>query len=386
MPKRRGHGEGTIFQRKDGRWCAAITTGRDASGKLKRSYIYGKTRKEVQEELTKSLRDQQQGLLVDPSRQTVREFLMRWLEDCVKGTAAPKTYEDYGCVVRRHLIPTIGPIQLTKLSPQHLQRLYREKQDSGLTRMVQLIHAVLHRALNQALKWNIVPRNVADAVDVPRVAKKEMRALSPEEAGKFLEAAQDDRLHALYVLTVSTGLRLGEVLGLKWLDTDLDAGTIQVQRALQWGKDGFYFTEPKTARSRRIVMLPAMAVTALKKHRAKQAEERLALGEVWQDIGMVFTSTIGTPLNPSDLRNRSFHKILERAGLPRIRFHDLRHTAASLLLAAGENPKVVQEMLGHSTIRMTMDTYSHTIPSLQKQAAAKMDSILTAASGKSVKA
>ena len=387
--KHRGHGEGSIYRRADGRWCAAISTERDATGKVKRQYIYGLTRKQVADELTKALVDRQHGIPLDPTRQTTAQFLTHWLEDTVRGRVALNTYEAYRTTIEKHLIPGIGSIPLAKLTPQHLQNLYREKQDTGLTRRVQMMHAILHKALDQAVKWGLAPRNVCDLVDGPRVARREMKVLSPPEVGRFLEAGKDDRLFALFVLAVTTGLRLGEVLGLKWGDVDMTEGMVQVQRSLQWGKVavegepgerawGYYFTEPKTARSRRTVVLPEVALTALRKHRIQQVEERLKLGEVWEDHGLVFTTGIGTPLDPSQVRTRSFHPLLEKAGLPRIRFHDLRHTAATLLLAAGENPKVIQEMLGHSSISMTLDRYSHVIPSMQRQAAAKMDAILKA--------
>lgn len=377
--KQRGNGEGSIFQRKDGRWCGVVTTGRDAKGRLKRRYVYRNTRTEVKDALTKLLADQQKGLPIDPPRQTVAEFLVSWVEDAVKGTSAPNTYNNYRHIIHQHLVPAIGALQMAKLSPQHLQRLYREKQDAGYTRTVRLCHAVLHRALGQAAKWGLVARNVAALVDAPRVARTEMQALFQEEAMKLLDASQEDRLHAMYVLAVTCGPRQGELLGLKWEDVDLQAATVQIRRQLQWIDGEPKRTELKTTKSRRTVMLPSMAVTALKKHRARQAEERLKLGEIWQDWGLVFCTTLGTPISKSTMIRRSFHPLLEKAGLPKIRFHDLRHTAATLLLAAGENPKVVAEMLGHSTVNMTLNVYAHVTPTMQKQAAARMDAILTAA-------
>jgi len=381
-PKRRGPGEGTICQRKDGYWCASLTVGQDGQGRQKRAWFYGKSFKEVQDKLTRAKSDLQRGIFGDPDRQTVKVFLNHWLEDTVKGKNKPRTFESYDGVVQRHIIPAIGSVRLTKLTPQHLQRLYREKQDEGLTRAVRLIHAVLHRSLNQALKWGLVYRNVADMVDAPRVAKKEMQVLTPEEAGQFLEAAKDDRLNALYVLAVTCGLRQGELLGLKWADIDWKGGTLQIQRQLQYLDGEFQFTELKSAKARRTVALPVMAVAALKKHRSQQNETRLALGEDWQDMDLMFTSEVGTPLHKSSLRIRSFNPILDKAGLPRIRFHDLRHTAATLLLAQGVHPKLVQEQLGHSQISLTLDTYSHVLPAMQREVASKMDAIFAFKEGR----
>lgn len=378
MPKRRGHGEGSIYQRKDGRWCATVTVGRDATGKLKRRYIYGATAKEVQEKKTRLLADQLNGLPVEPSKQNLKQFLETWLEDTAKTSVAPRTYARYESLVRVHIVPALGNIALGKLSAQHLQRFYRQKQEAGEHNIAKKCHVLLHRALGQALRWGLVPRNVADLVDAPRVPHKEMKVLTPEEAQKFLEAAQGDRFYALYALAIACGLRLGELLGLKWEDIDFGAGTLQVRRQLQWVKGGPQFMEPKTKQSRRTIFLPPLAVTALKEHRKKQREERLRLADVWQDNGLVFCTEIGTPINPPNLHRRSFRPILERAGVTRVRFHDLRHTCATLLLMEGTNPRVVQEQLGHSNIATTLGLYSHVLPSMKKQVADTMESILTA--------
>lgn len=378
MPKHRGHGEGSIYKRKDGRFCAQVTVGRDATGKLKRRYIYGTTAREVQEKKTRLLADRLNGLPVDVTKQTVGQYLLDWLENVVHGTLAPKTYLRYRSTVTKHLVPALGNIPLAKLSPQHLQRFYRELQNGGGHDKAHKCHATLRCALNRAVRMGLIPRNPANLVDTPKVQRKEMRALTPEETTRLFEAARDDRFYALYVLGATCGLRLGELLGLKWEDIDFEEGTLQVRRQLQWiDGEGPRFTEPKTKGSRRIIYLPGVAIDALKEHRKRQAAERLKLGEVWQDDGLVFPSEIGTPANPSNIYAWSWHPILEKANLPRIRIHDLRHTAASLLLLANENPRVVQELLGHSNISTTLGIYSHILPSLKRRAAATMDSILS---------
>ena len=377
MAKRRGNNEGSIFQRKDGRWAAFITTGRDAVGRQKKRWFYGKTRKEVQEQLTKVLAEAQQGMPIDPTKQTVGQFLTQWLEDTVKGSCAPKTYLRYESSVRVHIIPALGQIPLAKLSPQHLQHFYREKQKAGENDKAHKCHAVLRRALNMAVRWGLIPRNPATLVDPPRVERKEMQILTPEEVNRLLDAAQDDRYSAFYVVAVTCGLRLGELLGLKWSDVNLNTGAVHISRQLQWIKgEGPRFKEPKTKGSRRTIYLPDLALNALKEHRKKQIEERLRLGEIWQDNDLVFPSEIGTPANPSNIYKWSFHPILEKARLPKIRVHDLRHTCASLLLLQGENPRVVQELLGHSSVSITLQLYSHVLPSLKKQIAKTMDRIL----------
>lgn len=383
-------GDGSVYQRKDGKWVGEAVVGRRADGARLRRYVYGNTREEVQAELRKLLYERDRGLLTDPGKQTVGDFLRAWLRDVAKPSVRQRTYERYELIIRRHLLPGIGSILLSKLTPQHVQNLYRRMMEAGLTSTTRQAHAILHKSLGQAAKWGLVPRNVADLVDPPKTAKKEFRVLTPEEAQRFLDAAEGDRFYALYVLAVMCGLREGELLGLKWEDVDLDRGVLQVKRQLQWvkaeeGKDidgkkrrtptKWVLTEPKSAKSRRVVTLPALAVAALKKHKACQTEERLRLGEAWQDLGLVFTTEAGTPVHKSNLFNRSFKPLLERAGLPKLRFHDLRHTCATILLARGIHPKLVQEQLGHSQISLTLDTYSHVLPALQKECAATMDGV-----------
>lgn len=380
MPKKRGHGEGSIYRRKDGLWVAELYLGRDASGKKQVWKRYGKTRKEVAEALTKALKERQDGLLAEPSKQTLGQFLDAWMKDVVQGSVRPSTYQNYVYVLR-HAEP-LKNIPLTKLNPQAIQRLYREMQEKGLGRSIKVLHAVLHRAMDQAVKWGLVSRNVLDAVETPKVETKEFRPLTLEETQKFLDAAREDRLYALYVLAVTCGLRFGELLGLKWEDVDLEGRRLTVKNQLRWlpgpeGKAEPCLIPPKTQKSRRTVPLPDIAVFALKRHKTEQAKERLRAGEVWQDWGLVFTTEIGTPLDPSNVRNRSFYPLLEKAGLPRIRFHDLRHTCATLLLSQGVHPKLVQEQLGHSEISMTLDTYSHVIGPMMDEVARTMDNLLT---------
>lgn len=377
MSKCRGDGEGSIYQRKDGRWVAVITLGRDKGGKVNKKFIYRKTRKEALEALIKYRAEQQQGLLSShPEKLTMADFLTRWLENTVKGSRAVNTYDSYKNIVHKHIIPILGNVLLTKLHPQQLQHLYRMKQDEGLTRTVQLIHVTLHTALSLAVKWEYVDRNVAKAVNTPKVPRKEMKVLTVGEVNRFLKTAQDDPLYALYVVAVASGLRQGELFALKWSDFNKEAGTIQVQRQLQWVRGEVQFREPKTARSRRTVELPANVIKVLEKHKEEQASQRLAAGDDWHDIGLIFTSRLGTPLHRSNMLQRSFYPLLKRAGLPKIRFHDLRHTAATLLFEQGVNSKVVQERLGHSQISMTLDIYSHVLPTMQQEAANKLGAIL----------
>lgn len=371
MAGKRGNSEGSIYQRKsDGFWCTAVTLDTD-----KRKVIYGKTRQGVAGKLTTALAARSQGLPVSVERQTVARFLERWLEDAVRPSVRPRTHASYSQLVRLHITPALGKKLLGQLTPQDVQAFLNQKRASGLSpRTVQYLRAVLRRALGLALKWGLVVRNVATLVDSPRVERHEVEPLNPDQARAFLQAASGDRLEALYTVALALGLRQGEALGLRWEDIDLDTGNLHVRKQLQRIDGKLRLTEPKTTRSRRSVALPLFAVDALREHRVRQLEERLLAGSRWQDQGLVFPSTIGTPLDTRNLVHR-YHALLERAGLPRRRFHDLRHTCPTLLLIQGEDLRVVMEVLGHSQITLMANTYQHVVQSLKRGAADRMQAI-----------
>ncbi len=375
---KRGQNEGSIHKRADGRWAAAISLGYK-DGRRDRKYFYGRTRREVQEKLTAALRDQQRGLpIVADERLTVGQFLARWLEDVVKPARQPGTYENYAKDVRLHLTPALGRHPLAKLGPEHVQAMMRAKLVAGLSpRTVQGIRGTLRTALNRAVKWNLVARNVATLVDPPRGARVERATLTPDQARQLLDAAKGDRLEALYTVAVALGLRQGEALGLQWADIDLDPRTLRVRRSLSRYDGKLRFKEPKTAASRRVIDLPGATLAALRAHRVRQLEERLLAGAKWQEHDLVFPSRKGTPYEPSELREQ-WYKLLKRAELPHFRFHDLRHCCASLLLAQGVPARVVMEILGHTQISTTMDLYAHVMPAARREAADLMDRVLTA--------
>ena len=374
---KRGNDEGSIYKRADGRWAAQVTV----EGGVRR-YLYAKTRAEAARKLTDALNARQEGLPVASGNTTLAGFLAQWMQDSVQPTVRESTFVGYEVQVRRHIVPHLGRITLAKLSPQHLQTYYRERLASGLSpRTVQLQHRILHMAMSAAVKWSLVPRNVVDLVDAPRVARKPVRAFSVEQARQFLTQIADDRLAALYVLTLATGLRRGEALALSWDDFDVTRGTIAVRNTLTKVAGGWQLTEPKTEGSRRGIKLPAFAIEALRVHRVRQLEERLGLGEVWRDTGLIFVTVVGTHIDGTNLL-RAFHRHLTRAGLPAMRFHSLRHSAATLMLALGVQPKVVAEMLGHSRVGITLDVYSHVLPHLQDEAASRMDGLLGVAQGR----
>jgi integrase len=376
MMGRRGNGEGSISRRKDGRWEAKYTA-HTAEGPKRRT-LYGKTRKEAADQLAQVLADRASGYTLDTENITVGGYLDRWLNDSDRGSVRTSTYERHEQIIRLHLKPALGRVKLSKLTPAHLQGLYRDKPDSGLSpASVQKVHAVLHKALAQALRWGMVPRNPADAVKAPRPTPEEMRPLSPDEAHKLMDAAHGDKLEALYILAVQTGMRQGELLALKWEDVDLNRGVVHVKRTLVRSRGRIALGEPKTKKSRRPVNLTNVAVEALKTHLGQQLEEIQRLGDLYRDDGLVFTSGVGTLVNPSNLRRRSFEPLLHRAGLPQIRFHDLRHTCATLLLSRNANPKLVQELLGHATVAITLDIYSLVIPRMGNLTARTMEDIFS---------
>ncbi len=374
---KRGQNEGSIYKRADGRWVAVVNAGYEA-GKRKRKSLYGKTRREVQEKLVKAQRDRQQGLPATDDRRTVGDYFNHWLQDHKRPAVKAKTYQRYEELVRIHVKPTLGRIALSKLSPADLQHLYAGKLSGGLSaRTIGHLHRLISGALKQAVLWGFLARNVADAVAPPRVTRREMQALTAEQARAFLNAAEGSPWEALFVLAVTTGMRQGEMLGLKWSDVDIDGGWLQVRRTLsQVTGTGFVEAEPKTAKSRRRVPLTSIAIAALLDHQARQAEQRLALGPAWDNQGFVFPSASGGPMDYKNLTKRVFAPLLSKAEVPTIRFHDLRHTAASLMLAQGVHPKVAQEVLGHSQVSVTLDTYSHVVPPMLTDAAHRVEAAL----------
>jgi integrase len=371
---KRGNGEGSIYRRNDGRWVGEMTL----EGR-RRKFVYGKTRKEVQEKLHAALQEQQQGIvLTGTARQTVAQFLEDWLENSQKLAVRPRTYERYAEIVRLHIIPVLGRHKLQKLSAQHVQAFYTKKVNEGLApSTVGVFHSVLHKALDTAVKWNLAARNVCDLVSPPHAAGFEIKPLDAEQAQQLLQAARGHPQEALFVLALATGMRRGELLALKWQDINLTTGTLQIRRILtRFPGKGYVEAEPKTLKSRRNIIVASCALEALKRHRKRQLEAKLKAGPAWQDHDYVFCTSIGTHLNPSKDALDPLKKLLKQAGLPEIRFHDLRHSAATLLLGEGVHPKVVQELLGHSNISMTMDVYSHVLPSMQQDAVSRLNAVL----------
>jgi integrase len=321
----------------------------------------------------------QAGLLGEAGQTTLAEYLGWWMENVVRGEVAHRTYHNYLSQIRNHIAPRIGKKKLKALKLEDAEGLYRFMVVSGLSpATVRYVHAILRRSLGQAVNRGLVPRNVAEGASLPRARRKEIEAFTPEEVRRFLRAAKHDRLEALYVLAITCGLRQGELLGLRWEDVDLVAGSLTVRRQVQRSRDGSgMISGPTKNKKCRTIRLGRAAIEALKAHRKRQAEEVASAKGPWRDPDLVFASTIGTPLDPSNLVDRSFKPLLKGAGLPSIRFHDLRHACATLLVSEGVPIKVVQEVLGHSSVSVTMDVYSHVLPDMQEKAAAAMDDLLS---------
>ena len=369
--RRRGKGEGSIYRRaSDGRWIAALVM---ADGR--RVVRRASSRKEAAAKLESLLKARAEGQALPADRITAA-FLNEWLA-VVKHTVAAGTFERYEQYIRVHAIPALGRIRLGRLTPQHFQRLYQDKLAAGLSpTTVSHLHTVLHGAFAEAVRWGLLPRNVVSLARPPRKTHVEVVALTVEQARALLAAAAGNRFEALFVLAVKTGMRRGELLALRWEDVDLDKGTLQIRGTLRRTREGLTFGVPKTAASRRQVVLSPSLVAALRRHRACQEEERQEAGGLWLSLGLVFPNTLGRPMEPRDLLANVYRPLLERAGLPPVTFHALRHTAATLLLSEGEHPKVVQELLGHAQVSITLDRYSHMTPRLMSNAAVVMDRLL----------
>ncbi len=355
---RRANGEGSLWRRTDGRWCGAAYA-QTTKGTRKRVYVYGRTRTEAREKLTALQRDLDRGVRVPAENWTVEAYLTHWLETVVRPHKAPKTHQGYELVVRRHILPVLGRKRLRGLSVPDVRNLVDELREQGMgTRGVQQTHAVLRNALQSAMRDELVVRNVAKLVQVQTPTYEVGRGLSVAQARTLLRHTRTDRLHALYVLAIYLGLRRGEVLGLRWVDVDLEQEFLSVTHTLQRVGGELRFQPPKTRSSRRTVPLPGPCLEALRAHRVAQDKERLAAGSRWRDEDMVFATTVGTPIEPDNL-SRSWYKVRAVLGEPAPRFHDMRHTCVSLLLAEGAPPHVVQQIIGHSAIDVTMTIYAH---------------------------
>ncbi len=369
---------GHIERRGKDSWRITVELARDPvwGRRRKRTFTVRGTKREAQRALTEALRLRDQGIDIAPSRITVAEYLQRWLGDYAGPNVAPSTLLRYRQICRR-LSGQIGALRLQALRPAHIQAAYaRLREDALAPRTVLHHHRVLKEALRHAVGWQLLERNPADAVSAPRPERTEMRALDADGVERLLDGCTDDDMRRLVFVAVSTGLRLGELLGLGWGDVDLEARTAAVRRTSQYlGPEGVTLRPPKTARSRRTISLSPSTVAVLREHRVAQSERRLRMGSSYDDQGLVFAAEDGRLVAPHNA-SRVFGTIVRRLGLTGVRFHDLRHTSATLALKAGVPAKVVSERLGHASVAFTLDTYAHVLPDQQREAADLMDSVL----------
>jgi integrase len=398
-PTRRANGEGTIYQRKDGRWEGAayvLTT----AGRRVRKRVYGATREQAHAKITALIGDSQRGIAVAATAQNVGDYLGYWLQEVARPKVRASTFRSYETYVRIYLIPGLGTKRLDRLTARDIRTWLNSvrttcqccAQDHDRARpeakrrccavgdccakfpsarTIAYLHALIRAALAHAVREDLLPRNVARQVQVPAGERPEIDPLTVEEAKKLLAAARADRLHAIYAVALGVGLRRGEALGLRWEDVDLDPGVLRVRQTVQRAGGKLVFVPPKTQRSRRAIPLLPQLVSALTEHRDRQDRERAAAGQRWQEHGLVFTTTIGTPIEPRNL-NRSFTALCDSAGIRRIRLHDLRHTCATLLLAQGVDLRMIMEILGHSAIAVTGNLYTHVKLDTQRSALDKL--------------
>ena len=369
----RGH-----IQRRGNSYRIAVSAGFDpVTGKRRQIFrtVRG-TKREAERELVRLLREADQGTIADSGRLTVAEYLTdQWLPHMAQ-RVRPRTHLRYGQLIQQHVVPRIGSLSLRKLRPSHIQSVIDRILADGLAPRTAL-HAfrVLSEALRQAVRWQLLAVNPATAIQPPRPGRYQVVVPDSQVVGRILELARGTRLYVLLVVAAGTGMRRGEVLGLKWSNVDLDARLARVVVSLERAGREMHFAEPKTQRARRTVALPPFVIEDLRRHRREQAERRLLAGLAWQDLNLVADRGDGGPIDP-DAFSAAFATLAEKAGCPDVRLHDLRHAYATRLLEANVHPKIVSEALGHSTVGFTLDVYSHVVPSLQEHAARAIEEAL----------
>jgi integrase len=334
---------------------------------------------DAQKFLTAKTREKDLGVFVEPASMPLNEYLDRWLDEIAKPRIRESTYSSYESVLRNYVRSKLGSKRLSDIQAYEVQKLYNNMKKDGLSsRTIRYTHVVFSSAMKQAIKWKMLMQNPCELCELPRLEKNEMKHLSAEEIAKFLQAAKDTKHFVVFLLAIESGMRPEEYLSLQWKDIDFEKKVLSVRRAIVWKRKGggFTFTEPKTKKSRRSIPISNSAISALKTHRRNQLEAKLKLGANYENLDLVFASEAGTPIQPKNLIDRHFKPLLKKAEVPDIRLYDLRHTTASLLLSAGENPKVVSERLGHASIVLTLDTYSHVLPTMQAAATKKLEYML----------
>ncbi|MEK3744757.1 site-specific integrase [Brevibacillus sp. FSL K6-0770] len=357
-------------RKRGSKWCFVLDLGKDeTTGKRQQKWFSGfATKKEAEKAMAEKITEINQGTYIEPSKEMFSSFLTSWLDN-KRMSVRSSTYRNYEWLVNIHILPHLGKYELSKLNPMHIEAFYRmlKRDDSPLSdEVITKIHTIINAVLTRAHERGFVAKNVAKLVDKPRFSKKKMEVWSEKEVLQFLDVAREDRLYIAFFLAITTGMRRGEILGLRWKDIDFENGEISVQQTLS--NKGDELQEPKTKSAQRSIALPEQTVAELKKHKRRIAQEKLMARSVYQDNDLVVCTSVGTKVLPRNLI-RTYYRLLKKADVPKIRFHDLRHSHATLLLKKGVHPKIAQERLGHANIRITLDTYSHVLPNMQSEAA-----------------
>lgn len=369
--KRRGHGEGTILKRKDGRWQGAVTVGYDEEGRQKRRTVYGRSQAEVREKLEKIRQQFTEGTLVD-TQLTLKAYLDQWLAE-KKRQVKPRTHDSYRYTIDKYLLPRLGRVKLAKLTPLRAQAALSAIADDAGARTSNLARAVLFSAMKQAVRWRILPHNPIEGVMRIKEEKRDMVIWTPEQAATFLATAQEHRLYALFYLAVGGGLRAGELIGLQW--RDLDGIMLRIERTVNTRSGTPTYSTPKTDRGKRVIALAPDVLRVLKEHREVQHEERSRLGDAWPDTGHIFVTETGSILNARNV-SRIWHHLQEKAGVPRARLHDARHLHVSLLVRQGLDLRTIADRVGHTDPSFTLSQYSHMFEGQRKAAAISLEEML----------
>lgn len=364
--------------KKRGKTWSYIVDVYDSSGKRKQKWVSGfATEKEAKKALAQKLVEINAGTYIEPNKESIKDF-MEWWMTSKKSKLRPGTVRAYNWLINTHIIPGIGHIQLSKLKPQQLESFYDQLLDNGLApRSIKAAHNIIHSMLKKAQTFEIVSRNVAQLVETPKTSKPKMNVWEADHVMRFLETASQSRNYIVYVLALTTGMRMGELLALRWKNVNYngDKANISVTETFSKSDHGYEFQDPKTKTSNRLIALPKDVTELLKAHRKEQLKEKLKNGHLYEDQDLIIATKIGTPVYPRNL-SRQWYNLLEKANVPAIRFHDLRHTHATLMLKQGIHVKIVSERLGHSNISVTLDTYSHVLPHMQEEAADAIGSLL----------
>jgi integrase len=359
------------------RWRVRVDLGYGAeTGQRRRVMETFATRREAQTWLTQQLNDVQQGVAVTPSKQTIGEMLAYWLDTYARHKVRASSFQDYAWLIQKHIVPTLGSMPVQQLTAKRLQQFYSDKQAGGASpRIIQLCHQRISQALNQAVSLGMLGRNVALSVTPPRVEIKEQATWNQEQVRRFLAVAHQSAYGAVWLITLATGMRRGEALGLRWCDADLERGSLRVVQAVGMISGTPCIHEPKTRHARRTVPIPPAVVARLREHRARQDDQRRTAGPAWREHGLIFPTKVGTPINPNNL-TRDYDRLVVLAGVPRIRIHDQRHTYATLALERGASLLGVSKQLGHARPSTTGDLYAHVTAAMQQQVTDTMDDVL----------